>query len=275
MPETAEIQQWLATEWADHFARSLEAMAEEKPSVVIQSHAYTVEEEGADSMLWWQQEFSIAPGKPCWFGASSQSWSAIGGRVLKAAGVENEDADGARGTYLEILHQSLSALAQSLSGRLESEVTCGAGSEGAPDRNLDGYLARLTLNDVECQLVGLLPAAFLEATRNACETRTSPPALPQRQAAPAPSEKSVSMDLLMDVELPVSVSFGRAQLSLKDVLKLTTGSIIELNRAVSEPVEIIVNNCIIARGEVVVVEGNFGVRIRQVISRMERMRTLK
>ncbi len=48
----------------------------------------------------------------------------------------------------------------------------------------------------------------------------------------------------------------------------------ELNRAIGEPVEVIVNNCVIARGEVVVVEGNFGVRIQQVISRQERLRTL-
>ena len=83
-----------------------------------------------------------------------------------------------------------------------------------------------------------------------------------------------SIDLLLDVELPVIVSFGRAQLMLKDVIKLTTGSIVELNRALSEPVEVIVNNCVIARGEVVVVEGNYGIRIKQVISRQERLRTL-
>ena len=81
-------------------------------------------------------------------------------------------------------------------------------------------------------------------------------------------------DLLYDVELPVCVSFGRAHLQLRDVMKLTTGSIVELNRTVSEPVEIIGNNCVIARGEVVVVEGNFGVRINEVISRQERLRTL-
>jgi flagellar motor switch protein FliN/FliY len=83
------------------------------------------------------------------------------------------------------------------------------------------------------------------------------------------------MDLLLDVELPVSVSFGRAQLFLKDVIKLTTGSIIELNRSIYEPVDVIVNNCVIARGEVVVVEGNFGVRVHEVVSRQERLRTLK
>jgi flagellar motor switch protein FliN/FliY len=92
-------------------------------------------------------------------------------------------------------------------------------------------------------------------------------------AVPAPA-KSKTYELLLDVELPVSVSFGRAQVLLKDVLKLTTGSIIELNRSIVEPVEVIVNNCVIARGEVVVVEGNFGVRIQHVISQQERLRTL-
>jgi flagellar motor switch protein FliN len=58
-------------------------------------------------------------------------------------------------------------------------------------------------------------------------------------------------------------------------LKLTTGSIVELDRTILEPVEVVVNNCVIARGEVVVIEGNFGVRIKQVISRQERMRTLR
>ena len=87
-------------------------------------------------------------------------------------------------------------------------------------------------------------------------------------------QNSPTFDLLLDVELPVCVSFGGAEMQLKDVLKLTTGSIVELNRSVAEPVELIVNNCVIARGEVVVVEGNYGIRIKQVISRQERLRTL-
>jgi flagellar motor switch protein FliN/FliY len=79
----------------------------------------------------------------------------------------------------------------------------------------------------------------------------------------------------MEVELPVSLSFGRARLPLRDVLKLTSGSIVELNRAVGEPVELIVNNAVIARGQVVVVEGNYGVKISHIISRQERLRTLR
>jgi flagellar motor switch protein FliN/FliY len=63
-------------------------------------------------------------------------------------------------------------------------------------------------------------------------------------------------------------------MKLRDAVKLTTGSIVELNRRVTEPVEVIVNNCVIARGEVVVVEGNYGVRIQEIVSREERLRTL-
>jgi flagellar motor switch protein FliN len=90
-----------------------------------------------------------------------------------------------------------------------------------------------------------------------------------------PKADAKTFDLLLDVELPVSVSFGRAQVALKDVLKLTTGSIVELNRAIVEPVDVLVNNCVIARGEVVVVEGNFGVRIQHVVSRGERLRSVQ
>src|SRR6266704_3265539 len=89
---------------------------------------------------------------------------------------------------------------------------------------------------------------------------------------PAERNTNGQLDFLLDVELPVSVSFGRAHLPLKEVIKLTYGSIVELNRSVSEPVDVMVNNCTIARGEVVVVEGNFGIRIKKVISRQERLR---
>jgi flagellar motor switch protein FliN/FliY len=84
-----------------------------------------------------------------------------------------------------------------------------------------------------------------------------------------------TMDLLLDVELPVSVSFGKTEIPMKDVLKLTTGSIVELNRGVNEPVEVLVNHCLIARGEVVVVEGNYGVRIQQIVSRTDRLRSVR
>jgi len=107
------------------------------------------------------------------------------------------------------------------------------------------------------------PDAEMAQGSEGVEARPFPDRLPAR----AP----MALELLFDVELPVSVSFGHAHLPLKDVLKLNTGSIVELDRGIAEPVDIVINNCVIARGEVVVMDGNYGVRIQHIVSRGERL----
>jgi flagellar motor switch protein FliN/FliY len=84
---------------------------------------------------------------------------------------------------------------------------------------------------------------------------------------------SKTLDLLLDVALPITVSFGKTSLQIREVLKLSTGSIVELNRFVSDPVDVVINGCVIARGEVVVVDGNYGVRITHLSSREDRLRS--
>jgi flagellar motor switch protein FliN/FliY len=83
-----------------------------------------------------------------------------------------------------------------------------------------------------------------------------------------------NIDLLLDVELPISVSFGHSEMALKDVLKLGSGSVIELDKSVNDPVTVIVNHKPIAKGEVVMIDGNYGVRILEVESTAERIRSL-
>ena len=183
-----------------------------------------------------------------------------------------------RSTYLEIVNQGLSGVASAVSARARKEISC-VRRPRRPSLRV-AWRGRLRLRDHARRAAFPLLAVFAASVANILPTvalSPMPNPLPRaRQAAgpAAPTGASGSIDLLLDVELPVSVSFGRAQLMLKDVIKLTTGSIVELNRAFSEPVEVIVNNCVIARGEVVVVEGNYGIRIKQVISRQERLRTL-
>jgi flagellar motor switch protein FliN/FliY len=70
----------------------------------------------------------------------------------------------------------------------------------------------------------------------------------------------------MNVEIPVSVSLGRKQMRMKDLLGLTHGSIVELDQELGDDVEIRVNNSVIARGEVVAVDGNYAVRILKMVS---------
>jgi len=77
------------------------------------------------------------------------------------------------------------------------------------------------------------------------------------------------MDALLDVELPVTVRFGSTQMSLEDVMRLERGSAIEFRRTMSEPVEVLVNGRVVARGEAVVVQGNYGVRVTELVARKE------
>ncbi len=86
---------------------------------------------------------------------------------------------------------------------------------------------------------------------------------PASSARPATASP---LDLIQHVEIPVSVSFGRTHMRLKDLLALAHGSVVQLDRELGDEVEIRVNNCVIARGEVVAVEGNYGVRILKMMS---------
>lgn len=231
------------------------------------------------------QGFDLAPGCAVWVGAPPQVWSAIGAKVLSGAGIDDSTPEDQRSTYQEILQQAFAGLAHGLTGFAGREVNAGTGKEDSPPgRSVTVF--HLSIGSGPCPV-------FLEWSEQIARALTpagSPAAAPKRgESSPAaspttPKETACetvpegpttrTLDLLYDVELPVSVSFGRAHLPLKEVLKLASGSIVELNRTVAEPVEIIVNNCVIARGEVVVVEGNYGVRIQQIISRHERLRTL-
>ena len=81
-----------------------------------------------------------------------------------------------------------------------------------------------------------------------------------------------NLDMLLDVGLKITVELGRTQLKFRDVLNLANGSVIELNRQTSEPVDILVNGALLATGEVVVVDDHFAVRITKLLSRVERLK---
>jgi len=84
-------------------------------------------------------------------------------------------------------------------------------------------------------------------------------------AHPAPaSQCGPNLDILMDIELPITLRFGSTRMALRDIAALGTGSVIEFDRGVDDPVEVLVNGHIVARGEAVVVQGSYGVRILEI-----------
>lgn len=84
-----------------------------------------------------------------------------------------------------------------------------------------------------------------------------------------------NLNLLMDIPLKVTVELGRTQKQIKDILEMSQGSIIELDKLAGEPVDILVNNKLIAKGEVVVIDENFGVRVTDILSQWDRIQKLQ
>jgi flagellar motor switch protein FliN len=281
-PEQPTSGSWLMEQWTAAMAAVLDSMTDERPEAIFAPLQAPESGQAGEETLCWEQGFKGIPQPGLWVTALQGTWLELGRRTLRAAGIEAAEPADARNTYLEILSQSLASLATSITARLGKEVVCERGSEKKPaDPAASRFSVTLRFKDAEVALEAALAAELVDWIEPAQDAAsgTAAPALAEAGkrsgAAPSGATPSKTLDLLMDVDLPVSVSFGRTRIPIKDILKLTTGSIVELNRSVSEPVEVVVNNCTVARGEVVVIEGNYGVRIHQIISRQDRLRSLR
>ena len=91
---------------------------------------------------------------------------------------------------------------------------------------------------------------------------------------PTDDESGRPLDFILDIPLEISVELGRARMVINDLLQLGQGSVIELAKLAGEPLEIFVNGKLVARGEVVVVNEKFGVRVTDIVSPMERVKSL-
>jgi flagellar motor switch protein FliN/FliY len=265
----------LAERWRDEFMKVMEAMADLRPDLEFESAPGPLD--SMAGLLWWKQPYDLAPGATVWIGTAEDAWSHLGRHILTAAGIESAGPQEYKSTFLEVLRQSLGSLATVLGAQLGREIIAQEGAEDEPAAEVtEEFRFSVRVGDRTLPAMSMaISHSLLEPLSRRTESRED-----ARSADDAPVSGEMfpmrpaghgTLDLLLDVEMPVSVSFGRTQLRLQDVLKLITGSIVELDRAITEPVEVIVNNCVVARGEVVVVDGNYGVRISEIVSRRERL----
>jgi flagellar motor switch protein FliN len=113
---------------------------------------------------------------------------------------------------------------------------------------------------VEMQLSAALVAALRTEKTEAAKPADPPsPPLP-----PSPEQSKIKLDLLMDVELAVTLRFGSRRMLLREVLDLVPGAVVDLDRQVDEPVDVLLDGRLVARGEVVVLDGNYGLRVTEV-----------
>ncbi|MGE3540106.1 MAG: flagellar motor switch protein FliN [Candidatus Tectimicrobiota bacterium] len=96
-----------------------------------------------------------------------------------------------------------------------------------------------------------------------------------KKASPAAGSELPNLQFILDIPLQVTVELGRKRLLVHDLLQLSQGSVIELSKQIGEPFEVLINQKLIARGEIVVINDKFGVRITDIISPMERVQQLQ
>jgi len=179
-----------------------------------------------------------------------------------------------REAVLELLRQVAGLVASSLKprwGEVQLRLDFAPGPPSWPASSTcwlrvgeDPATAALVEVHVSAALVAELRAEKAAAATVA--TPASAPAMAPAASAPepAPTPGGGHLDLLMDVELALTLRFGSRQLSLGDILDLSPGVVIDLDRQVAEPVDVLLDGRIVARGEVVVMEGNYGLRVTEV-----------
>ncbi len=259
--EDNAVDQFMET-WTRELGRAIEMFNGEQASITCGRTQELASSEMFD-LLWWKQTFEGDGKFTVWIGAKQATWSVLGGAF---GATEPEDV---KATYLEIIGQAQHGTATALSAGLPKPIGCQEGQIDAtsPPDGLCYAIVGLKLagGELPALLVAMEPAVSSFFARPAPETNQAP----QRTVSEA--QYTPMLERLMDLELPLSVALGRAQMPIRDVLRVTSGSLIELDHSVGDYVELIVHGTVVARGEVVSIKGNYGVRIKEIMSRQDRM----
>jgi flagellar motor switch protein FliN len=176
-----------------------------------------------------------------------------------------------REAAVELLRQVGGLVASALTaawGEVQLRLEHSAGAPSWPPSS-SGWLrageAAPTVALLEMHLSAALGAALrAERTEAAKPAAILSPSVPSSLVAASPEQSKVKLDLLLDVELALTLRFGSRRLLLREVLDLIPGAVVDLDRQVDEPVDVLLDGRLVARGEVVVMDGNYGVRVTEV-----------
>ncbi len=214
----------------------------------------------------------------------------LGGEGEAKADMDDEDLDATK----EIISNIVGAISTALSSQKELPVVAlkvdniayvDENSEVDVDGFTKMYVYNFQLGTIDSLMMFLVDENLLNIFTAAQQSEAVPQS--SESAAPsieAPQESITSslddnemrnISLIMDVKLPVRVRIGQKKMLLKDVLSMDIGSVIELNQLANDPLDILVDDRVIAQGEVVIVDGNFGIQITTIGSKRERLNQLK
>jgi len=223
--------------------------------------------------------------------AASLSDMMMGEEASDREDVTDDDLDAAK----EIVSNIFGAIATALSGQKELPVlsfsidsieALSSGDEVSLEAFSKMYVYKFSLASISSMLMFIIDEKLAHALFPSQEDAQSvSPVIEKEESSSSGNceeerlklseEEMKNISLIMDVKLPVRVRIGKKRMLLKDVLNMDIGSVIELNQLANDPLEILVDNHIIAQGEVVIVDGNFGIQITTIGTKKERLKQLK
>lgn len=260
-PDYAQMATQAMASWADAIITVLESMTGYRPKV--ESHA-VLPSEVKKGLVWWGQRLSIQEDPSFWIGAPAESWADLGRLTLAALGVEEATDKDTKSTCRDVMAQTSSIVASQLARQFRKDIT-GGDSVAGSQPNADGASAFVW--SLDAGLKSMEGAAvWSEAFLRYCSGLTAAVKTGSEEATPASGGETLcfggrTVESLPKLDLKVKFILGRATLPLREVFKLNVGSVIELNHSAVEPADVVIRDRVFARGQVVVVNGNYGLKI--------------
>lgn len=273
---SSPLEHWLTAAFAKSFesvVRSRDTSADPAP--------FALKAVSATAELWGQWK------EPIWLDVACDDSEGAALRVgcvgetalalARFVGVDSDQAAAVK-TFTAVISQTALGMAGAVGAKLGRAMEFqSATSADAAGNVVDAVELRLEIEGVP-HAIGLVPNRSFVKLLNAARKSASAAKSVSREVekikastAGGGADVPENLALLMDVELDLAVSFGSTVMPLEEVIQLGPGAIVELNRGASDPVDLLINNSVIARGEVVVVDGNYGVRITHIVSTSERI----
>ena len=246
---------WAVQELADALQSVLQAMTAIRPRISWQPLDDTAPgDTQPEESIWWAQAFTGLPSPSVWLGATVTAVNALGQSVLSAPGTEDASPEDARSACQDLFAQTANALAKSLSELFTTPVASnGVTAANAPQGTLAVTLVvELPAVPDAAVLTVRCDQDFLGRLAEALASSSTPEASPAERIA--------------DLELSVHVTLGRTSVPLRDVFKLMVGSVIDIGKTIADPVDLVVNDRVIARGQVVTCKGSYGVKLTHQLS---------
>jgi flagellar motor switch protein FliN/FliY len=252
-----EVLETFVERWLEEFGRAVQMFTGEEATLSSSRGKIEDEAETMAGSTWWKQVVKNQESFSIWAGGVEAAWSAMG-----------EGAE-AQSTFFEMVSQANQGAAAVLSAGFPIPLKCEDGLIEAPPPRSDLELCKIKIsfrgNELPPLLLLIEPVAFRILNPSDEDEPEAGPVSTGQTQHPA------ILNRLMGLQLPVSILLGRTAMRIKDVMKITPGSVIELDREIGDYVEIMVHGTVVARGEIVSVKGNYGVRIKEIISRQDRI----